>query len=210
MHIPACGRLAIYGSVALLCACSDGGSQATTDLSEARCVEAAPAGAIATPVRRGAVCALLGFVACIVDDPAAAADGNLGTATSISYSVGLLDGLLGGAAGVAVELPGRLSGGSLAAFEIAFPASLVQASVAKQITVTTFLNGQAVESAGFGEGTELDLLGLSILGDQRREIVGFVASSPFNGVELTASSSILSLDLGSGINVLDFCSRASP
>ena len=64
----------------------------------------------------------------------------------------------------------------------------MQASVAKQITVTTFLNGQAVESAGFGEGTELDLLGLSILGDQRREIVGFVASSPFNGVELTVSS----------------------
>ncbi len=108
---------------------------------------------------------------------------------------------------------GRLADGGRTELTIcaAIDTGLLAATVGRNITVRTLLNGEEVESRGTGTLLALEvfnlrsLLGIPLDNDVQRGLVGFVNSAPFNEIELTVSSAILTVDLTSALRVYDVC-----
>jgi len=195
------------------CGGSGGGSAtiaSETDTSELACTETAAPGSTAAPVREGALCTLLGGLVCDVGDASLAVDGDPETSTTVTYRLGLLDDVLGGAAGIRATLPGPVSVGRLAAVDIDLGAGLLDVALGRTVTISTWRNGVKQEERGTGTLLSLDLLRRNVLGNESRGLVGFVNTLPYDELQVTVSASLLSLDLSQGARIYDVCLFGEP
>ena len=149
-----------------LSACSSGGQDGAlppdSEPKNLACTEHAPPGTTATPVREGLLCTLLSGLVCSVNDAARAVDDDVDTAAQVVYRVGLLDFLLGGAAGIRATLPGPVPAGRLAAFDLDLGAGVLDVALGRNVTLSTWRNGEKQEERGTGTLIALDLLGLAL------------------------------------------------
>ena len=192
-----------------LTACGGGGDGATlppdTEPRALACTQSAPVGTTAAPVREGLLCTLLSGLVCNVDDASLAVDSDPDTATAVSYRLGLLDQLLGGAVGIRATLPGPVPAGRLAAVDLDLGAGVLDLALGRTVTVSTWRNGVKQEERGTGSLLALDLLGRNILGNEDRGLVGFVNSLPYDELQVTVSANLLTLDLSQGGRIHDVC-----
>jgi hypothetical protein len=201
-------------TLVLLAACSDDNVLSPpdgADVADLKCTQYTLPAASVTEIRTGLLCTLLQGAACGVENPERMIDGDPFSNGEVIYRAGLLDPLLQGSAGLKVSLPQTVPAGRLASFDIAIDTGLLAATVGRNITVRTLLNGEEVESRGTGTLLALEvfnlrsLLGIPLDNDVQRGLVGFVNSAPFNEIELTVSSAILTVDLTSALRVYDVC-----
>ncbi|MEQ8270612.1 hypothetical protein [Algiphilus sp.] len=203
----------LFGTV--LTACGGGGGDgavlpAEADARELACTETAAPGTTAAPIRDGLLCTLLSGLVCEVGDASLAVDNNRDTFTQVTYRLGLLDEVLGGAAGIRATLPGPIPAGRLAAVDIALGTGVLDLALGRTVTLSTFRNGVKQEERGTGTLLALDLLGRSVIGDASRGLVGFVNTLPYDELQVTVSANLLSLDLSQGARIYDVCVSGRP
>lgn len=202
-------RLVLLIVALLAVGCDDGSSGAVnadhTDLEGLACNRFAPVGSTVEVVTEGLLCTLLPGVVCSVNNPERAVDGNLTSAANVVYRVGLLDEALNGSAGVRVTLPDVVAPGQLAAFEVALGVGVLDASLGRLLTITTFRNGTVAEMRGSGSFLDLNLLGIDLAGNGSRRLVGFVATEAYDQIQLSFSAELLTLELSTGAQVFELC-----
>ncbi|ULQ47849.1 hypothetical protein JN531_006040 [Flagellatimonas centrodinii] len=201
-------------ALVLLTGCSGddvAGPPNEAEVGELACNQYTLPGATVTATRSGLLCTLLGGLACAVNDGINAIDGKPFTAAEVVYRAGLLDPLLMGSSGLKVTLPQVVPAGRLASFDVAVNTGLLAATVGRNITVSTSLNGTPAESRGTGTLLALEVfnlrrvLGIELDADVQRGLVGFINTMPYNEIELRVSSAILTVDLTPALKVYDTC-----
>lgn len=197
-----------------LSACGGGGQDGAlppdSEPKNLSCTEHAPPGTTAAPVREGLLCTLLSGLVCSVNDVAHATDDDVDTAAQVVYRVGLLDFLLGGAAGIRATLPGPVPAGRLAAFDLDLGAGVLDVALGRNVTLSTWRNGEKQEERGTGTLIALDLLGRNLTGNESRGLVGFVNTLPYDEVQVTISADVLAVDLSQGARIHELCLYGRP
>ena len=216
---PAAPTRAAAFALVLLAGCSGDdvlNPPADAEAGDLACTQYTLPGATVAEVKSGLLCTLLGGAACGLIDGVNAIDGAPFTAAEVVYRAGLLDPLLQGSSGLKVILPQVVPAGRLASFDVAVDTGLLAATVGRNITVSTSLNGVPAESRGTGTLLALEVfnlrrvLGIELDADVQRGLVGFVNTMPYNEVELTVSSAILTVDLTPALKVYDTCLNGAP
>ncbi len=201
-------------ALGLLSACSDDNALTPPDgveVGDLKCTQYTLPGASVTPIRTGLLCTLLQGAACGVEDAGKMIDGDPFSNGEVAYRVGLLDPLLQGSAGVKVTLPQAVPAGRLASFDVAVDTGVLAASIGRNVSVRTLMNGEPVETRGTGTLLALEvfnlssLLGIPLDPDVQRGLVGFVNTAPYNEIELIVSANLLTVDLTSALRVFDVC-----
>jgi len=165
-----------------------------------------------------------GLNLCSVDNKAAAGDANADTFATINNTVSsVLEGITG-TVGLRLALNGRvtpLASDGAVAFDLQAQTSTLELSLARDIVVTTLLDGTPVEStaplnpadpSSAAPPLTLDLLGGltgGAIGAPNRTLVGFKATKPFNQLQIDASAQVLSADVLEGLRVYGAIACAS-
>lgn len=191
---------------------SGGGSipPATTDISGWTCTNR-PSGT-ATGATSGLLCQVVGAISpCVVTSPEKVVDGNDQTFAVVDFPLAALGPLvvdvlgLNGTATITVDLPDTVAAGGVAAFDVTFPGSVVEAAVLQDINVNTFQDDAASESQN--KGQTLNLLGL--LGPTGHVLVGFVNQKPYNRLQIQFSATGANADVLDDVaHVFDACTAA--
>lgn len=129
-------------------------------------------------------------------------DGSLDTAAQYNLSVGLLGGAISSIdlyVGTNSPVPAQ----KYAAFLVTFPIATAELSLIQSITVSTFLGTTPVETQEIDAST-LDLVGAVSTADTRR-FVGLKATSPYDGVTISLSPTLVSANVGNAMNVHELC-----
>jgi hypothetical protein len=176
-----------------------------TDLPNHTCTAVAPAGSQVTTAESGLVCTVAD-AACGVENEAAVIDRNYETFATIQYVLGAIDPALGGTVSVAVDLPGPVAAGSVAAFLVEFPGGVLDLSLLRTLTVSTALNATEQEEAFFDSVLALDVLGL--VPGSGRVLVGFRNTLPYNTLTLTVDALLATLDVTGAVRVHEACINA--
>ena len=137
-----------------------------------------------------------------VVDQELAIDGNLESASKFSLTVGLLGGLISSVDQL-ITLGGTAPSGSYAVFGVSFPIATLELSLLQTVTVTTFRNGVAQESATL-DATTLDLLGAIAVGDPRA-FVGVKTTKAWDSASIGVAPDLISADVGEAMYVHELC-----
>lgn len=139
-----------------------------------------------------------------VADKDLAIDNDLGTASTFTLPVALLGGLISSLDQV-IFLPQTQPAGSYAVFAVEFPSGLLELSLLKSVSVTTYLNDTEQESVTFNQ-VALDLLSLTLIGD-KHIFLGMKATKPYDRATIRLSTQLLSVDLGHAMKVHELCTN---
>ena len=119
-------------------------------------------------------------VACSVSQPENVVDQDPTDYATLNTPVGI-------AADVALTVTSAAStysAGHLVGFVASSPAQLLTLDLLKSVTINTFLNGVEQDSAGATSTSPLGLDLLTVLANSKSAFVGFVATKPFNAVQV--------------------------
>lgn len=178
-----------------------------TDLVNYTCTSPDPAGSVASAVETGVICGL-GAAVCTVENEGNAADQDFDSFATIDYAVGALDPLLGGSTAIAVELPGAVSAGNVAAFLVEFAGGVVDAGLLRTLSVTTTMNGVVQEQAALDSLLALDVIGL--IPGTGKVLVGFHNTMSYNGASIGADATLAAADVTGSLRVYEACIAATP
>lgn len=176
------------------------------------CNAGAPAGTVVSVAEAGLLCTLTDPLngvldTCNITSPANAIDGNFDTFATAEYDVGALDPALAGSVSLTADLPAPVAAGNVAGFVISFPGGTLDASLLRNVTVSTALNGTAQESVTSTGSLDLDVLGL--VGGTDQALVGLRNTKPYNSVTITVDSTVVSADVTHSVNIYDACISAA-
>lgn len=131
-----------------------------------------------------------------------AVDGNLDTFATFNQTLGLLSPMID-TVDLYVGLNSTAPAGQFAVFGLTLPSGLAELSIMQNISVTTFTGSTAQETIAF-PFTGLDLLGQTALGTPAVWL-GLKATQPFDGVVLSITPAVLTLNVANAINVHELC-----
>lgn len=179
----------------------------------ALCTAGAPAGSVVSIAEAGLLCQLTDPLngvldTCNITDPAKAIDGDFDTFAVAEYDLGALDPALAGSVTLTTDLPGPVPAGQVAGFIVSFPGGIVDASLLRNLTVTTSLNGTQQETVTSTGTLDLDVLGL--IGGTDKALVGLRNTKAYNSVSLRVDSTLLTADVTHAVNIYDTCINAAP
>jgi len=145
-----------------------------------------------------------------VIDPNNVIDGNLDTYAQYQLALSLFSA--GGAidsVDLSVLMPPGVTvpAGQFAVFGISFPAGTVNASILNDVSVTTYLTVNGVETAQESNTlteSQLSLLGVTAIG-QVPIWLGLEVTKPYDAATLALAPSVLSAQVGDAMNAYEFC-----